>query len=465
MAPQKKTADLLKNSIFIGIGTIASKLIVFILVPLYSMWLTPEEYGTFDLVVTYITLCVPFATLQLEQAIYVNCISGDDDSREYYTSALMLITPLLCVVSIGVYCIMHFGLHLSYAPYFVLYFCSFAFFNLNTEYVRGQRKLTVYSAANVSYAILVLTSSSFAVGCLGAGIEGMLAAYGCSYALVAIILFIKYKPFELRLSSPRTLKSMLKLSIPLLPNSVSWWVSNVSNRTFINLYLGSFANGLFAVSCKIPTIVSLLYGIFNLAFQQTAFDSIEDDDRSEYFCNLFRTLAKILVTGCTGIMALVPAFYWLTIDESYWEGMYCIPLLLAGAILLSLSQFLGDILLSERKAVSIGSSTVVAAVVTVVLNAMLVPSWSLSGAAFGSFAAYACMFAMRVRSLREDFPLGRTILFIFEWIMLFGAAALLTLISIANFGAYVACALAEIIVCVLLNKETISKVFSIARGV
>ena len=463
MAAGKKTEELLKNSFFIGVGTVASRLIVFILVPLYSMWLTPEEYGTFDLVVTYITLCVPFATLQLEQAIYVNCISGDGDSRQYYTSALALVLPLLCVVSVIVFVIMCFILGLDYAPYFIFYFCSFAFFNLTTEYIRGQRELAVYSSANVAYAILVLVSSSFAVGYLGASIDGMLAAYGCSYMLVAVVLFIRYRPLKPGLVSVRTLKNMLRLSIPLLPNSVSWWISNVSNRTFINLYLGSIANGLFAVSCKVPTIVSLLYGIFNLAFQQTAFDSIGDDDRSEYFRGLFKALAKLLVTGCTVIMALVPAFYWLAIDNSYWNGMYCIPLLLAGAILLSLSQFLGDILLSERKTSSIGISTVVAAAATIVLNATLVPFCGLIGAAFGSFAAYIGMFAMRIKALRHHFPLRDTLLMVTGLLSLFGLTSLCVLMSTICVPTYVAYAICAIAACVFVNRDLIAMLLKVAR--
>ena len=354
-------------------------------------------------------------------------------------------------------------LNISYSIFFIFYFCSFALFNLNTEYVRGQRKLEVYSAANVLYAVLVLALSSFVVGYLGTGIDGMLGAYGCSYMLVAAALFLKYRPLNLSLCSIRTLKQMLKLSIPLLPNSISWWISNVSNRTFINLYLGSFANGLFAVSCKIPTIVSLLYGIFNLAFQQTAFDSAGEENRSEYFRALFSNLARLLTTGCIVIVALVPAFYWIAIDSSYWDGMYCIPLLLAGAILLSLAQFLGDILLSERKTLSIGSSTVVAAVATIVLNATLVPYWGLNGAALGSFVAYVGMFAMRVKSLCCHFPVHNTALRVTGWIMLFGAASLIVFISTSSVLIYTVCVICLTSLCIFANKEMITKLFAMAR--
>ena len=463
MAKITRTRELLKNSLSIGIGTIASKLIVFLLVPLYSRWLTPEEYGTFDLVITYITLCVPFATLQLEQAIYINCVSGNDDSRQYYTSALAIIIPLLCIVSLIVLYVMLVILHLNYAPSFILYFCAYSFFNLNAEYARGKKDLMIYSVANVAYAILVLATSSVAVVVLRAGINGMLTAYGCSYLVVALALFFKYKPFNPELKSISTLKEMLKLSIPLIPNSISWWITNVSNRTFINYYLGTFYNGLFAVSSKIPTVVSLLYGVFNLAFQQTAFDSISDDDRSEYFLRLFKTLTRILVTGCIIITALVPAFYWLAIDSSYWDGMGCIPILLSAAILLSLGQFLGDILLSERKTTRIGSSTIVAAIATIVLNALLVPICGLNGAAFGSLVAYAVMLIMRIKSLTHHFDMGSTIVFVVRWMGLFIAASVFLLISTNSVWGYFACALCEVAACIFVDRDVINNLFTVMR--
>lgn len=463
MSSKQRSAELLKNSVFIGIGTIASRLIVFVLVPLYSMWLSPEDYGTFDLTVTYITLCVPFATLQLEQAIYVNCVSDYGDSRRYFTSALAIVLPLLCVVSVVITIIMGFILKLEYTGFFIFYFCSFALFNLITEYVRGQRKLAMYSLSNVSYAVLVFALSVLAVSYLKTGIDGMLASYGLAYLLVALVLIIKVKPIKPNLFSGSLLLEMLKFSIPLLPNSVSWWISNVSNRTFINLFLGTAANGLFAVSSKIPTIVSLLYGIFNLAFQQTAFDALHDEDRSEYFRTLFKLLVRILVTGCIVIVAFVPVFYWLAIDESYWDGMSCIPLLLGGAILLALAQFMGDILLAERKPVLIGGSTAIAAGVTIAFNALFVPIWGLNGAAFGSFAAYAGMFAMRLSSLRHHFDLKDAVMTVVSWMIVFGLVSLVIFGSLSNVYLYSFIVCGSIALFFFANKALLTKFLGILR--
>ena len=72
--------NLFKNTVIIGIGTICTKILGFIMLPLYTLWLSPEEYGEYDLTVSYISLIIPFITMQLEQAIFRFIKRNKDDS-------------------------------------------------------------------------------------------------------------------------------------------------------------------------------------------------------------------------------------------------------------------------------------------------------------------------------------------------------------------------------------------------
>ena len=65
-----KNKRLLKNTIIIGIGVMCTKAISFLMVPFYTMWLSPAQYGEYDLLVSYLSLFVPIITLQVEQAIF-----------------------------------------------------------------------------------------------------------------------------------------------------------------------------------------------------------------------------------------------------------------------------------------------------------------------------------------------------------------------------------------------------------
>ena len=412
----EKTA-LLKNSFAIGIGTLSSKALSFLLVPLYSIWLSPSDYGTYDLVASYVALCVPFATLQLEQALYRNCVSDPENSKRYFSTVISLVAPLLCVVALVVLFLTLFVFHLNVGIEFTLYFVALAFFNLLTEYIRGEKQLVAYSVANLCSGLLILLFSVLFVGFLKLGLHGVLYVYPCSYGIVSVVLVVIYRPANFAQIDFSLLKSMLKFSIPLIPNNIAWWFSNVSNRTIINMTIGSFYNGLFAVSSKIPTILSLMFSVFNLAFQQTAIQSIDSPNSKKFFSKLFDQLVSLLVSSCILIIVLVPLAYSIFIDKEYWDGIYCIPLLLAGAFMLSLAQFLGDIMMAQRRTSKIGTSTVVAAVINVFITFSLIYYMGLMAAALASFIGYVFMFSLRLFELREIFSIKHVLLKIVSWLL------------------------------------------------
>lgn len=454
-----RSKELLKSSLSIGVGTIASKILTFALVPLYSLWLSPSEYGTFDLVATYITLFVPFATLQLEQALYRYAVEFPDESKTFYSTVFNLALPLLAALAAVMYIALHFWLKVDYAIGFVLYFVSFALFNINAEYLRGLKRLKAYSAANASFAVLLVILTTIFIGQVGCGLNGMLLVYAGSYFIVAIVIFAVFRPWVPRLGSLVQLRSFLSFSLPLIPNSVSWWIANVANRSFVSLLLGTAANGLFAVSSKIPTIVSLLFSVFNLAFQQTAITSLDDADRYQYFENIFRVLIKVLASGCIVIMTLTPIFYRVFIDQRYWDGIVCVPFLLAGAIMLGLAQYLGDIMLAARETKAIGSSTVIAAIATILFNVILVPTFGLVGASISTFLSYVLMFAIRLKKLSCQFNTKHIVSDLAIWMTFFSISSTAALLLEYGSLVYAAATATFLLFCVAANIGTLKTVF------
>jgi O-antigen/teichoic acid export membrane protein len=457
-----RNRELLINSISIGIGTIASRIITFLLVPLYSNWLTPAEYGIFDVVATYITLLVPFATLQLEQALFRYCVEKPQDSGKYYSCVVSIVLPVLSIVTVAVIVIMSVITDGSYTSGFIFYFVSFALFNINAEFLRGTKRLKAYSAANVSFATLLMILAIIFVGKLHCGINGMLACYGASYLTVAVAISIVFHRFQFDhhdRGDRKLRKTLLAFSVPLIPNTVSWWISNVSNRTFINIFMGNSANGLFAVASKIPTIVSLLFGIFNQAFQQTAITSLRDVDRKAYFSKLLVQLIRILGTGCALITVCTPLFYHLFIERSYWEGMYCVPFLVAGAMFLCIAQYLGDVLLAMKKTVSIGSSTIWSGILTIVFNFILVPTIGLLGASLATALAYIIMLLLRARKLSNEFEWNIIIPAFVQWTGIFVGETIVGYLSMENLYPYLLVIALATIGTIFFNKMLIVSVF------
>ena len=113
------------------------------------------------------------------------------------------------------------------------------------------------------------------------------------------------------------IKQLLKYSIPMIPDYLSGWIINVSDRTIISIILGTAMNGIYTVSCKFSNILNSIFSIVNMSWQETASIHIKDNDRDNFFSSMMNNMVKIFST--IGIMMLVciPLAFNIIIGKSY----------------------------------------------------------------------------------------------------------------------------------------------------
>ena len=393
--------ELLYNTIVIGVGNIFSKSLSFLMVPLFTMWLSTEEYGTYDVINSYISLVVPLVTLQIEQAIMRYCIDMPQRSKEFLYHAVVII----CINSMLLSCVI-ICTDWSHGVAFSLNVVTYSFFLCVSEWVRGKKKLVDYSKANIINAICAFCYSVLAAVVLKANVDKLLVAYSLSYVTATLYLLksnwkeIKNEKWKL---SIETYKMLFLYALPLLPNALSWWVTNVSDRTLISLFLGKQFNGIYAVSCKIPTLIAVFFSIFNLAWQQSAISSSNDDENSKkaFYSDTITVLINFLFSGASIIIAFTPIFYFIGINKSYWSGMSLVPILLLGSIFLNLAQYCGGILLAQKATSVNGVTAVVAAVINLSVNFALIETIGLYAAAISTLFSYIVLFGLRISKLNQ----------------------------------------------------------------
>lgn len=395
---------LLKNIIIIGIGTILTKLISFIMTPFYSSWLSTSEYGIYDLLSTYVLLCVPFATLQIEQAVYRFIMEDKDNSNAVFKTAFKMLIIMLFLSSFIVYLIMHVLNYKNEIVFsFIFYFVSISLYNISSEYLRGKDMLTAYSIHNIIVGVITVIASIIFVYYMQQGVAGLLFVYALAYCVATVDIIVRYNPLKTKGNKSGDLKEMLHYSIPLIPNVLSWWIINVSDRTIINIILGNFYNGIYGICCKIPTMLSLIFSIFNLSFQQLVMHNINENSQKQYYNFLIKKVIKVLFSGSIAIIGVTPIIYYQFLNKDYWDGISSVPVLLAGAIMLSLAQYVGDLLLAKKHTRIIGVSTVIGAIINIILNIFTIPNLGIMGASISTMISCMIMFAVRFYSMRSYF--------------------------------------------------------------
>ena len=176
--------------------------------------------------------------------------------------------------------------------------------------LRGKELLVYYSIGNVLNTFYCLFNILFLL-VFKEGIRGYLKAYIIANTLTAIYAIIigkGYKSLHFSHIDKGLLTRMAKYSVVLIPNSFMWWIMNSSDRIMVSSMVSVAANGIYAVSYKLPTLVSTLTSIFNQAWSYSAIREEGTVDESEYNNRIFRALTGIVMLIGIGILTISKPF-------------------------------------------------------------------------------------------------------------------------------------------------------------
>ena len=194
---------------------------------------------------------------------------------------------------------------------------------------------------------------------------------------------------------------MNKYSIPLIPNGVSWWIVNVSDRSIITFIMGSGANGLYAISNKFPTILSSLTGIFNLSWSESTALHIDSPDRDSFFSDIANTVIKLFTALGVGMIACLPFVFPLMINTKYRDAYLYIPPLIIGTMFNVSLCLYNQIYLAKKLSKQVATTTIIGAIVNIIINVLLIRHIGLYAAAVSTAISYAVMALYRHFDLKK----------------------------------------------------------------
>lgn len=424
-----RVKSLIKNSLIFTIGNFGSKLITFVLVPFYTYFLTANQYGTIDLITTTVLLLIPFASLGLSDSIIRFGMDKDYNQKAIFTSSFLVVVGGSFFCSILLLIVNHF-VSISYL-YFLIALVFFQSLQiLLSTYCRSQEKVIIFTINSIVYTLLICIFSIVFLAKYNLGINGYFFAQIISVIGSILFLFVFGKLrfyFSIMKVNKHLIKEMLFFSLPLIPSGVSWWAINSASRYLILYFVGVIGNGIFAVATKIPSLLNLVQGIFIQAWQMTAIQEQDSEDKEQFYGDIFKGYSGVFFIIVSIIIIVQRKFVFVVFSNEYYESWKVIPFLLIASMYNSFSNFLGQIYISEKKTRAVFRTTLVSAVFTVLGNFFLIPLVGLIGAGiaqmFGWFVAYIYRLYDLKKIININFD-SRNILFeqtliIFQIIVLF----------------------------------------------
>lgn len=383
---------LIKNTGIIAVGGMATKLVQFLLLPLYTTVLAPAEYGAVDYLNTIALFCVPVASLLMDEALFrflIDCkTEGDRRQAVTATVGVLGIGCILFATLMGV-------LELIFHPESFWWIVGLVYAGVALQMVsallRGFGDTTGYALINFLASALTIGLNILFIVVFGWGVTGMLSATVIAQGGMAVVFALRrrvWRLIDLRDLSRNYMKQLLKYSVPLIPNKVSWTIMNMLDRLVIMASIGPAPAGLYAVAYKFPNVMDQVYGFFYQSWKESSARALNDDgDEVAFYDAIYRAIRRFMMGIVMVMIALMPFVYDLLIDWQYHEGMLYVPILLLATYFSNISGFYGGIFTAHKDTKVMGTTTIASAVLCLILNLVLIPRFGLYGASFATIAA------------------------------------------------------------------------------
>ena len=300
-APQSSYMKLLSNTIVFAIGSFSSKVLVLLLIPIYTNYLTTSELGTTDVLTQIANWLMPIVSLTIAEAIIRFGLDKAYDKRKVFTlgnvvclSGLAVFAVLLAIVSLTGIASKYIG---GYSIILYIYVFTSSMKTLYSTFVRAMEEVKLFAFNGILTTFFTLFWTALFYMILPKGFLGEQS--GILKYLLAIILsdfisivFLTYKAklwkyIEIGKLDKDLLHTMLQYSVPLIPAQLLWLITNSSDSFMTTHYLGSDYNGILSATYKIPNLVATVYMMFGQAWNMSAITENESKDRDKFYENVF----------------------------------------------------------------------------------------------------------------------------------------------------------------------------------
>ena len=429
---QKK--QLMKNTIIIAIGKLSTQIISYLLLPLYTSQLDPSEYGNYDFICTLSVFLCPIITLLMEESMFRYLIDADSKVQRKKIITQTIIYTFFGTVLFTIIAALIMGFGTDYTPMYITAIITFVISNiligLSNALSRGLGKIKLYSVSNFILGISTIILNIVFILALNAGAEGLLWANTIANAFTAIVILgiLKLPKYIGKIDKP-LMKDMIKYSIPLVPNSISWSIINMSDRIILTQMVSSAANGIYAMANKFPNIINVLYGYFYTAWKESAAKIVKEDNKNQYYNSIYHDAKRFLYAVTICLIAVMPFAFPIFINEAYNEAYVYIPIVMIATYYSNLSSFYGGIFSAYKDTKIMGTTTIVAAVINLVIDLLLVNTLKIYAACFSTLIANLIVYFYRKKKLKKYLKLKEL-----KWQ---GPMLFLAIICLAYYAKYI----------------------------
>ena len=398
----RKYGYLAKNTLFFSIGVFGAKILNFFLVPFYTNMLDNSEYGVIDLVTTTSSLLFYAVTLCLGDAVFLYVIQDSDNKEEYFNIGKTQVFIGSGVVIPIIFLLKIFGIiHIS--KHILMFLCIHLFLSslvsVYNYYLQATEKVKYVAISGIILTAVTVVSNLFFLLVLNMGLKGYFisSVLGLLSSTIFSGAMCKKVHYTVRhfFHGRKIYKEMLIYSFPLVINGLAWWINGSIDRYFIAGISGVSFNGIYSAASTIPNILTMVSTVILQAWAISAIKEYDKDDKDGFLGNVYSTCNFLFGLMCSVILIFNKFVTEIFLPESYVSAWRSSIWLTVAVVFSIMSSFVGSIFSAAKDNRAYAVSTIVAAIVNIVLNAVLIPFLDEVGAAIATMVSFFVVWLIR----------------------------------------------------------------------
>jgi O-antigen/teichoic acid export membrane protein len=427
---------LAKHSAIYGLGGLVARVLAVLLLPLYTRYLTPSDYGVIETLVALVAVLTVLLRLGTQSAFFRFYFDSPDPAHRltvvrtafWFTITSSTIGLIAGVATAGPIADALFGdpgrSELVIAA-FVGLWAQMNYGQL-TSLFRVEERSVAFVLATIANVLITIGATILLVVVFEQGPLGVLVG-NFTGTLAVYLALVAYRREQLGLQFDRELfRRMEHFGLPLVPSALALWALNWANRFFLIKLAGAAPTGLYSIGFRVSSVVIFLLTAFRTAWPAFAF-SIEDEREAKRAYSFVLTYLLLLCSWlAVALGVLAPWLVRLLATPEFYDGADVVAPLAFGAVAFAGYTVVVVGVSRVRQTQFNWMITGLAAAVDIGLNLALIPPYDEMGAALATLGAYLVLFVGMTWRAQRLYPVP------YQWrrvVTVTGAAAGLTAIG------------------------------------
>lgn len=376
------------------------------MVRFYTGYMSPADYGTADLITQTANLLFPIISLGITDGVFRFALEGEKGRKSVFTAGFAVIT-LGSLLFIPIIPLLRTVAELCGHIWLIfLYTLASCYHSLCSQFIRARGNTALFAVQGIINTSLVIALNILFLAVMQIGLTGYVLSVVLADFLCTVFLFVKerlWRQFTTRVNK-KDFTAMLKYSIPMIPTTVFWWITSVSDRYMVNGLISEAANGIYAVAYKIPTVLTIISSVFMQAWQFSAVVEAGGDEKehTDFFGDVWRSFQAVMFLAGSFIIALAKPAIALLSTAEYFSAWEYVPVLALSMVFTALTNFLGTVYVVKKQSIISFLTAMTGAVINIALNFLLIPTGlAVQGAAIATFISYFAVFVIRAVNSRK----------------------------------------------------------------